>query len=183
MDADGGIPRQLTHAPSDDVAGTWSRDGQWIFFRSNRGGTSQIWKIPAEGGEAVQVTRGGGFYAEESSDGRYLYYAREELPTPIWRVPAAGGDEIEVMRGPVAKWADWALCERGLYFATARQKTRGEEFAIWFLDFASGQVTELFRKDGLYAHWFLAVSPDEEWILYAEQRLPQSELMLVENFR
>jgi len=30
---------------------------------------------------------------------------------------------------------------------------------------------------------WLAVSPDEEWILYGERPAPTSELMLVENFR
>ena len=54
---------------------------------------------------------------------------------------------------------------------------------VQFLDFASGRTTELFRKDGPFLHMELAVSPGEEWILYAESPVGQSELMLMENFR
>ena len=36
----------------------WSHDGKWIYFASDRGGgqTEQIWKVPAGGGEPIQVT-------------------------------------------------------------------------------------------------------------------------------
>src|SRR2546422_4241172 len=36
---------------------TWSRDGKWIYFSSNRTGSWQIWKVPSVGGSAIQVTR------------------------------------------------------------------------------------------------------------------------------
>ena len=58
--ADGGPPRRLTDDPAEDDNPRWSRDGRWIYFHSNRSGEDQIWKIPAEGGEAVQVTKQGG---------------------------------------------------------------------------------------------------------------------------
>ena len=54
---------------------------------------------------------------------------------------------------------------------------------IHFLDFESGEVTEVFRKAGPFRHRWIDVSPDEEWIIFAEQALAQSELMLVENSR
>ena len=50
-------------------------------------------------------------------------------------------------------------------------------------DLESGRVTELFRKDGPFFHVTMAVSPDEEWILYGEAPAATSELMLMENFR
>ena len=46
-----------------------------------------------------------------------------------------------------------------------------------------GEVTEVFRKEGPFGHARLAVSPDDEWLLYAEAPSATSELMLVENFR
>ena len=60
---------------------------------------------------------------------------------------------------------------------------RSRGYAIRYLDFESGQVSELFRKDGPFRHQTLAVSSDERWILHAEWPERQSELMLVENFR
>src|SRR6476661_2185719 len=48
----------------------WSPDGKWIAF-SMRG---DIWKIPAEGGEAIALTSGPNYYFEPawSPDGRRL---------------------------------------------------------------------------------------------------------------
>src|SRR5262249_24878949 len=82
-----GTPRRLTSDPSQEVVPSWSRDGRWIYFASNRTGTYQIWKAPAEGGPAVQVTKGGGFHGHESMDGRYLYYAKSANQPGLWRVP------------------------------------------------------------------------------------------------
>jgi Tol biopolymer transport system component len=184
IDADGGVPRRLTQEPSSDGTASWSRDGRWIYFGSDRSGSPQIWKIPAEGGEAVQVTRGGGFYAEESWDGRHLYYSPTPPRTGIWRVAVEGGDETEAVQGHMG-FGDWTLSRSGLYYATRERilVRRTSEYTIRFLDFESGQVMDLFRKKGPFRHGFLAVSPDEEWLLYDEAPAPQSELMLVENFR
>jgi Tol biopolymer transport system component len=183
VDADGGPPQRLTPQSSDENVGAWSRDGRWVYFQTNRSGSKQIWKMPSAGGPAVQVTRGGGYYAEESWDGRHLYYTKAQGPAGIWRVPVAGGDETEVLRGPVTRWGDWALSRSGLYYATSRLRGRESEYAVQFLDFESGRTTELLRQVGSSGHQWLAVSPDEESLLYGEEQRTQSELMLVENFR
>jgi dipeptidyl aminopeptidase/acylaminoacyl peptidase len=54
---DGKNLRQLTDNPAADSGGRWSPDGQWIYFTSARSGSSQVWKLPVAGGEAVQVTK------------------------------------------------------------------------------------------------------------------------------
>ena len=183
VDADGGIPRRVTTAPSDDNVGVWSRDGRSIYFHSNRAGRSEIWRIPAEGGDAVQVTRDGGWYAEESPDGRSLYYSKTG-DSGIWRMPLPGGQATEVVKGPIA-WQSWAVGRSGLYYATTTEVVvlRRQEFAIHYLDFQTGRTTMLFRKQGADIHHSLAVSPDERWILFSESPAWQSDLMLIENFR
>jgi Tol biopolymer transport system component len=181
VDAEGGLPRQLTHDPSEDGTGTWSRDGRWIYFHSDRGGTVEIWKISPEGGEPIQVTQGGGFYAEESWDGQYLYYARSHMGTGIWRTPVEGGGETEILPGPFTLWLDWALSPSGIYFRELDYSNH--RFTIHFFDFGSGETTELFRKEGAFEYLWIAVSPNEEWILYGENPEWVAELTLVENFR
>jgi Tol biopolymer transport system component len=180
---DGGTPRRLTQESSEDGTGTWSRDGRWIYFHSDPSRRSEIWKIPSNGGTAVQVTRGGGFYAMESEDAKYLYYVKSSV-SGLWRVPLASGDESEVVSGLVG-WEEWALGERGLYYATARGLVprRREEFTIQYLDFRSGKTTTLFRKEAVVGHTSMALSPDEKLILFGEAPGWQSELMLMENFR
>jgi Tol biopolymer transport system component len=70
VDSESGRPQRLTHEPSADVAGSFSRDGRSIYFSSDRSGRSQIWKMPTGGGSAVQITRGGGHGPQESWDAR-----------------------------------------------------------------------------------------------------------------
>ncbi len=75
-----------------------------------------------------------------------------------------------------------SLPERPLLLDDSAPRSR-ERVHDSVLDFASGRTTGLFRQIGSSSHYALAVSPDEEWILYNEWPEWQSELMLVENFR
>jgi Tol biopolymer transport system component len=183
VDTDGGAPRRLTPEPSQEHAGTWSRDGRFIYFQSNRSGSRQIWKMPSAGGPAVQVTLAGGTSAQESWDGRYLYYAKSLFDTGIWRLPVDGGEETEVIRGPIQWSADWALVRDGIYYAIVRRQGPRNEHTIHFFDFASGRTIDVFRQVGRSNNNHVAVSPDERSMLYTEYPEWQSELMLVENFR
>jgi dipeptidyl aminopeptidase/acylaminoacyl peptidase len=54
--ADGSGLKQLTRNEASDTSPAWSRDGKTIFFLSTRSGSSQIWKLSLEGGEAQPVT-------------------------------------------------------------------------------------------------------------------------------
>ncbi len=53
---DGKGLRQLTKDPAGDWNPLWSVDGQFVYFLSTRSGSTQVWTIPAIGGEAKQVT-------------------------------------------------------------------------------------------------------------------------------
>jgi hypothetical protein len=96
--------------------------------------------------------------------------------------PADGEEESEVLAEPVGGVAS-AHPRSGVYLAKSQPLTRGQRWAIQFLDVDSGQLTEVFRKDGPFYHGRPDVSADEEWILYSESPAPTSELMLVENLR
>ena len=129
----------------------------------------------------MQVTRNGcGTYPEVSWDGRSVY-CREG--SALWRVPVDGGERAEAIVEHI-DLRGWALGRSGIYFANqdgiGRRKNR---YTIHHLDFESSQVTELYRQEGPFDHTWLAVSPDEKWILYGETPNATSELMLVENFR
>ena len=54
--AAGGEPRRLTASPKHDRHPTWSPDGKWLAFESNRDGDFQIYVIPTDGGEARKLT-------------------------------------------------------------------------------------------------------------------------------
>jgi len=177
---EGGSPSRLTTDRSNDAVPSWSRDGRWIYFASERTGAWQVWKMPAEGGKAVQVTKGGGFAAFESTDGRFLYYAKGLNVPGIWRVPVAGGEETPVLEQLGAGlWGHWGLTQDGIYFYNARTR------AIEFFSFATRKLTKVATPDGEPNRFNpgFSVSPDGQRILFTQIDNLSSDIMLVENFR
>ena len=170
----------MTSGPSNNVRPSWSRDGRWIYFGSNRSRVSQIWKEPATGGTPVQVTKSGGEEAFESADGNFVYWAKPGV-TGIWRGPVEGGEESQVL--DVSAESLWMLADHGIYFFDLKDPTAP---AFKFYSFAAGKTTLLrpylknTRVDDLSTA--LSVSPDGRWVLYTQLDQAGSNLMLVENF-
>lgn len=54
--ADAAGLQRLTSNPSNDYNPRWTPDGKAVLFLSNRSGSSQVWRISPDGGEAAQVT-------------------------------------------------------------------------------------------------------------------------------
>ncbi|HZC43747.1 MAG TPA: DPP IV N-terminal domain-containing protein, partial [Acidobacteriaceae bacterium] len=130
ISAEGGSPIRLTDGKAEDKVPSWSSDGKLVYFSSNRSGASQIWKAPASGGQPSQVTQHGGFAAFDSSDGKYLYYTKENEPG-IWRLPTGGGDEIRILANPSQyHWGDWAVSERGIYYVSDASPHPAIDFLI-----------------------------------------------------
>lgn len=181
--AEGGPVRHLTTPGEGGVAPSWSRDGRWIYFASNRSGSLEVWKIPSEGGRATQITRNGGFEAFESPDGRYLYYLKGRAVEGIWRVPVDGGEEVEFLRGNGAgKWRCWRVSERGIYYA---RPDEGPGLRLEFFDFASGQTQSSGRIARAAERTIpsLAVAPDGKSLLYAQYDQSGSNILMLEGMR
>jgi Tol biopolymer transport system component/DNA-binding winged helix-turn-helix (wHTH) protein len=180
LEMGGGMPRLLPTLPGADNGGpSWSRDGKWIYFYSDRGGTPfQLWKVPVKGGPPVQLTRSGGVFAAESADGRFLYYSKYEA-RGIWKVPQSGGEETRVLdQAGEMEWYNWALGRNGVYFLRHRPKGGNLDF----FDFVTGKTTTISTSDKQPGIG-LALSADGKSILYAEVDLEDSNIMLVKNFR
>jgi hypothetical protein len=149
-------------------------------FTSDRTGESQIWKMPASGGQPVQqITRKGGVAAFESPDGRFLYYAKDyQTPTSLWKVAVQSGEERLVLE-QIALWGAFAVGDAGIYFLRLDMMSGTQ---LEFLDFATSRVKTIANID---KPWFygLTVSPDGRYILYTKIEQQDHDLMLVENFR
>jgi dipeptidyl aminopeptidase/acylaminoacyl peptidase len=80
--SDGKGLRRLTSHPAADTSAAWAPDGKSIWFLSARSGSMQIWKIPADMGEAQQVTNlpldVGGFVL--SRDGSKVAFHMDVFP-------------------------------------------------------------------------------------------------------
>lgn len=182
VDAAGGAPRRITFEAAEDVTPTWSRDGKWIYFASNRSGSWQVWKAPFDSGPKVQVTRNGGFYALESPDGRYLYYARSRSLPGLWRVPVAGGAETPVLESLKAGfWGYWAVGREGIYFVDS-DSPGGEHARIFHYRLSDGALREVaaIEKPVVPGDPAFALEPGGRSLTYVQVDQSGSDIMLAE---
>jgi hypothetical protein len=139
-----------------------------------------LWKVPAGGGDAVQITKQGCSGGVESPDGKFVYYlldGEEYGNTELRRVPVEGGEEIRIVESVCSQ--GFAVVERGIYFFSGCVDP-----AVQHFDFATRKVESVAKVEGNMAYGF-SVSPDSRWLLYAvyDNAREQSDLMMVEKFR
>jgi Tol biopolymer transport system component/DNA-binding winged helix-turn-helix (wHTH) protein len=188
----GGPPRRVTTSPAIDATSSWSRDGRWIYFASNRSGRWQVWKVPSSGeeaGNARQVTHGGGFAALESTDGRHLYFTRQysgtlDQKTSLWRIPVDGGDEEVVVGAYRSSAGSWDLTAEGIYFVDQEPSSSGTSWVVRLQAFGRRPATKVarLRHPPVLGGPAVSVSPDGRWML-STQSEGESDLMLVESLR
>jgi Tol biopolymer transport system component len=96
---DGSGPGRLVGRPRAACTfGAWSRDGKWIYFTSNAGGTNHIWRQRFPDGEPEQITMGP---TEEEGvavapDGRSLVTAVAMSSASLWLHDGHGERQISV---------------------------------------------------------------------------------------
>jgi Tol biopolymer transport system component/tRNA A-37 threonylcarbamoyl transferase component Bud32 len=180
VSVNGGVPRRMTTDPAEDKWPYWSHDGKWIYFSSTRSGREEIWRMPASGGEAVQITRNSGDTPQESPDGRFLYYMKEwPDAVSVWRASVDGNQEAKVLDS-VHSEGQWPVGKEGIYFFRTPDKMGHSD--ICFYEFASGQIRKVLTIQ-MPVNNHIAVSPDGRTILYPQSDESGSVLMLVDNFR
>jgi serine/threonine protein kinase/Tol biopolymer transport system component len=181
--SEGGPPKQLTTEPANDARPSFSRDGRWIYFRSDRSGSQQIWKIPSSAPfrPAARLTQNGGFDADEALDGKLLYYTRSQ--GGLWSMPVEGGEGTMVLENVLPGL--WALAENGIYYLdVAGRSPDGAAPLMWF-SFATHKLVQVgaVRRPIIPATPTVSVTSDGRRIAWSQIDRQQSELMLIENFR
>jgi Tol biopolymer transport system component/DNA-binding winged helix-turn-helix (wHTH) protein len=180
VSVDGGTPRPLLQDSYSNPVPSWSHDGNWIYFASNRSSVWQVWKIEKSGGVPVQVTKEGGFFAAESPDGQYLYYAKHNYESPeIWRVPVTGGQETPMY--PAIRpldWAAWTVLDNGILFAESGANGAP---TVSFYDFSAQGVKHLAVIDK--PPFWVTATRDGKSVIFDQPGQEESHVMLMENFR
>ncbi|MGB9204402.1 MAG: hypothetical protein WCB94_10590, partial [Terriglobales bacterium] len=184
VSADGGPVRRLPNDTSDDGVASWSHDGGWIYFASNRSGKWQVWKRTVTGGQPVPVTENGGFAALESPDGKSIYYTKFN-EDGIFQVPVDGGQEIKVTNDPPKNyWGYYAVGPDGLYFVGDTGTPSKSRPGFKFFDFRTRKITVMgdMEKSPYEGAPGLSVAPDGKYLLYVQLDEGRSSLMMAENF-
>ncbi len=189
VSAGGGKPKIMTTQMPNGGFPSFSRDGQWIYFLVVQTGERGIWRMPAAGGPAVQVTKEGGAAPIESRDGRHLYYVEAaERRSSLWRLPLTGGARVKVLEGVVL--GNFDVVEGGIYYidrasggagGTGTDRLAGET-RLQYFDFGTGRSTTVVHNLGTVG-FGLTASGDGRTIFYSRVDASIDELMRVDNFR
>lgn len=176
---EGGPLKVMAIGDSNNSVPSWSHDGQFIYFASDRTGRYEIWRLPAAGGEPTEVTHDGGFAAFEAPDGKALYYAKTKFPNPdLWQTDGVTEKPISPAIRP-GTWASWAVNGTKIYFV---QQGPGNVATLSEVDMPRQkmrQITLLPR----FPFW-LAVSSDERTLIFDRADTEStSSLVKLENFQ
>jgi Tol biopolymer transport system component len=158
--AAGGTPIQITHDAPVDWNPVWSRDGRWLYFASDRGGSMNLWRVgidPASGqkrGEPEPVTTPSPYVAgiSLSADGHRLVYSSIASHSNVYRVgfdpvtATVTGEMTPVTSGSRA-WV-WAVpSPDGQRLALAKGFTEREDL---FISKADGSELRQLTDDDFY---------------------------------
>lgn len=182
ISADGGVPERLTAEAADALAPNWSRDGRSLYFASRRGGSAwQVWRLELDGRRITPVTAAGGYAAQESPDGKWLFFTRADAPG-IWKQGTTAGPA-----GPVERvtdrlapedWANWLAGAQGLYFRELCPRHEGPAAAFLAYGTSTPVDLALLPEQGMSG---LAVSGDGDWIVYPRIDRHTCDIRVIEN--
>ncbi len=119
--SEAGTPRRLTSSSAIDTEPAFSADGRFIYFTSDRGGSPQIYRMPASGGEATRQTFGATYNVSPriSPDGRQLaFITRREGRYFVALKDLAGGNETVLTDGGQEESPSFAPNGRWIMYAT-----------------------------------------------------------------
>lgn len=161
----GGVPRRVTYHPVPDIAVGWSPDGKRILFRSIRESASrytQLFTIPAAGGEATRMPLPMAYQGQVSPDGSQIAYSplapafgfeyssyvswgnyRGGRASTIRVTELASLETVEI---PHERASDFfpVYCGQQIYFLSGRAGHIG----IFRYDIGTRAVAEVLHNDG-----------------------------------
>ncbi|MDT7778556.1 MAG: hypothetical protein QOC99_1068 [Acidobacteriota bacterium] len=179
MNIDGSDQRQLTQG-SGELSPQFSPDGRWVVYRKAFG-KATVWKIPADGGEPVQLSDKYSINPTASPDSKLVAYFYRDENAP-WRIAVAsteGGEPLKTFDLPTTfdPPLRWTHDGRALAYVDTRggvsnliaQPTDGG---------ATKQLTD-FKADRIF--WF-DFSRDGKWLALSRGTV-NNDVVLIKDFK
>jgi Tol biopolymer transport system component len=176
-EVEGSVVRQVSDG-LDAREPEWSRDGQWIYFSSNRSGNHAIWRMRAEGGGLTQLTTEPGFELRESPNEQSVYFASEASGTTTLKQVWVESRLVQTLDLRVTAH-NWDVTNTGIVFLAERpegiQNSNRGRNVLQLYDFAERRTHRIGRLAFLvgpyFASRYLAVSRDGRWAVASHLEL------------
>jgi Tol biopolymer transport system component len=169
-DLESGKTRLLTQQAMS-LSPAWSADGRFIYFASSRGGTINIWKIVATGGDPVQITAGEGDDADldVSRDGKLVVFGALRQKTGIARLDLQakrGQQSVKILASdPARNQLAPVYSPDGEHLAYFSNLKGVEKEAVW-VSAADGSGAAALVQDARI-NIFPAWTPDSAGLVYS----------------
>ena len=142
--ADGSTEGKLFDYDDKEIFnGKLSADGKSVLFNSKRSGTTNIWRIPIEGGAAEQLTFDAELagFATMSPDGRWIaFQIKRGDDTHIAYMPSTGGDTVQLTNERGQSWvSNWGPDSDQMVFAGRR----GATWNIYSVSRSTGEMKQI----------------------------------------
>jgi Tol biopolymer transport system component/predicted Ser/Thr protein kinase len=173
-DLESGTERRLTDYKTYISEIAWASNDQ-IFFSSPKSGGTNIWMIPAKGGEAVQVTKGTGpdYRARVSGDANKLLYSQVKEIHHVWTVNVDGGNARQLTFGNQSLGApSFSPDKRRIAFYMYSDDVLHPTSHVFTMDSDGSNRSQLTSGDAW--HYSPTWSPGGKYMAYSAARIDES---------
>jgi eukaryotic-like serine/threonine-protein kinase len=153
MNLDGSNPRQLTQGSSAFYPMV-SPDGKWVVYSAlNETGKPNIYRLPIDGGEPVQLARNISVWPKISPDGKFIacqYSDDQQVTLPkIAILPFDGGTPVKTFDIPIGQ-VSWSADGKGLMYVDNKSGVSN----IWMQPVEGGAAKQLtqFQTDNIFSY-------------------------------
>jgi len=177
MRGDGSDPRRLTDDPANDMDPTWSPDGKYIAFVSDRDGNKEIYVMKADGTQPINLTRhpSEDWTPAWSPDGKSIAFA--SYRDGNWEIYVMAADGSNPKRLTRHNAADYAPCWSPDGQKIAFQSNRDGNWEIYVMNRDGSGLQRLTEDEATDSS--PAWSPDGSLIAFESYRDGNMEIYLM----
>ncbi|MSP13122.1 MAG: hypothetical protein EXR62_09205 [Chloroflexi bacterium] len=178
VEAAGANPRQLSFGDFNDTHPTWSADGRFLAFASDRSGDWDIFIMDADGSNVRNLTQtplASDTDPNWSHDGRLIAFSsnRQGVSSPgnsdIWLIDPAGRNPVNLTHTPASEDYAPVWSPDDLYLAYTSQRAADNEIYVMTFDGRNPRNVTNAPSDDRAPAW----SPDGKQIAFATDRESQ----------